>query len=193
MKGYLFSFTGILLVILLADQSSCNQQALAAGSAIYPLAAGNYWVYRDSVFTDGSLTTVTNDTDKIVSTADWNGKTTYTFADGKEWYMSGDTIYQLSRQRTGVKFPSPVMMATEKESNFNYVFGGDVVIQKTIVKLPSCSEGKWQPKSCYKIADNCGGYLIVGYGVGIIREKTSECFSGKNNYTSRTLIDMYVK
>ncbi|MBK9729953.1 MAG: hypothetical protein IPO83_01485 [Chitinophagaceae bacterium] len=193
MKGYLFSFTAFFLVLLLADKSSCTQQASATGKGILPLSMGNYWVYRDSVFTDGQLTTVSNDTDKIVSTEDWNGKTTYVFADGKEWFQSGDTIYQLGRQRTGFKFPSPVMMPTEKESNFNYVFGGDVVIQKTIVKLLSCNDAKWKSSTCYKISDSCEGYQIVAYGIGIIREKTSECFSGKNNYSTRTLIDMQVR
>lgn len=193
MNGYLLAITGLLWIILSADQNSCNKHSVAAGGGIVPLAEGNYWIYRDSIFSEGALVSIVNDTDKIVSTAQWNGITTYVFADGREWFLSGDTIYQLSRQRTGVKFPSPVMMPADQESSFNYVFGGDVVIQKTISKLAACPPVKWQTNTCYRITDHCEGYLIVGYGVGIIREKTSECFSGKNNYTSRNLIEMKVK
>lgn len=192
MSSYLISFCA-LLVVLLAEQPSCNQQATAKGSVIVPLAVGNYWVYRDSVFTDGQLTLVTNDTDKIVSTEKWNGKTTFIFNEGREWYESGDTIYQLSRQRSGTKFPSPVMMAVEKEATFNYVFGGDVVIQKTIIKLPDCPGGNWNATGCFKIFDSCEGYMIVGYGIGVIREKSSACLAEKSNYSTRTLIDMHVK
>ena len=192
MSGYLISFSALLLV-LLAEQPSCNQNATAKGSVIVPLAVGNYWVYRDSVFTDGQLSLVSNDTDKIVSTERWNDKTTFIFNEGKEWFESGDTIYQLGRQRTGTKFPSPVMMAVEKEGTFNYVYGGDVVIQKTIVKLPDCTGGIWNATGCFKIYDSCEGYMIVAYGIGVIREKSSACFAEKNSYSIRTLIDMHVK
>ncbi|MBK6483997.1 MAG: hypothetical protein IPG01_12905 [Chitinophagaceae bacterium] len=193
MKGYLFSVTALLMILLLNEKPGCNESATAVGGSIVPLSKGNYWIYRDSVFTDGALSLVTNDTDKIVSTEDWNGRTVYVFADGKEWFASGDTIFQLGRQRTGAKIASPVMMPVKEESRFNFMYGGDVVIEKTIVNMATCPESKWKASACYKITDNCEGYWIVGAGIGIIREKTSECFSGKNNYTSRTLIEMKVQ
>ncbi len=193
MRGYFFSFSAFFLVMLLTDQSSCHQKATANGSSIVPLSVGNYWIYRDSVFTDGQLTLVTNDTDKIVSTASWNDKTTFIFDEGKEWYQSNDTVYQLSRQRTGVKFPSPVMMVVAQEGTFNYVFGGDVVMQKTIVRLPDCPAGQWHSPACFKISDSCEGYMMISYGIGIIREKSSECFAGSKNYSTRTLIEVHLK
>jgi hypothetical protein len=33
--------------------------------------------------------------------------------------------------------------------------------------------------SCYIVSDDCGGNFIVGYGVGVLREKIGECFSQK--------------
>jgi hypothetical protein len=119
MKGYLFSFSAFFLSILLIDQSTCSQQADASSdkggaTGIYPLAQGNYWIYRDSIFSDGRFSSIVNDTDKIVSSAEWNGRKTFVFDDGREWFMSGDTIYQLASQRSGFKFPSPVMMPSEK-------------------------------------------------------------------------------
>ena len=193
MKGYLFSVPALLLILLLNEKPSCNQSAPAGGGSLVPMSKGNYWIYRDSVFTDGALSLVTNDTDKIVSTEEWNNKTVYVFADGKEWYTSGDTIYQLGRQRTGAKISSPVMMPVQEESRFNFMFGGDVVIEKTIIKMAACPEGKFKASACFRITDHCEGYWIVGSGIGIIREKTSECYSGKNNYTTRTLIEMKVQ
>lgn len=194
MKGYLFSISAFFLSVLLIDESSCNQQASAAAGkrGFFPLAAGNYWIFRDSTFSEGKFVSVSNDTDKIVSVSDWNGKKTFIFQDGKEWYMSGDTVYQLSTQRTGFKFPSPALIASDKGGNFNYVFGGDVVVQKEVEKLVSCPQNQWKSISCYKISDSCNSYQIVGYGVGILHERISECFSGKNNYTTRTLIDLHL-
>jgi hypothetical protein len=195
MKNNLYSISAFLLSVLFLDESSCNRQAAASSGsrAIYPLNVGNYWVYKDSTFSEGKLVSTANDTDKIVRSGEWNGKTTFIFDDGREWFSSGDTIYQLGKQRTGAKFPSPVMMATEKESKFNSMFGGDVAVQKKIEKLSSCPENKWEPSACYKISDTCDGYMINGYGVGILREKTTECFSGNNNYITRTLINVYLQ
>lgn len=193
MNNYLFSFTALLLLLLLADRSSCNRTAPGNIKSLVPLAVGNFWVYADSTFTEGRLAAVSNDTDKIVSTGEWNGKTTFVFNDGREWYAGGDTIYQLSRQRTGTKFPSPVMMATETAATFNYVFGGDVVMQKTIEKLQVCPEVKWQSAVCYKITDHCEGYQVVAAGIGMVREKITACFMQKGSYSTRTLIDLHLQ
>ncbi len=193
MKGNLYSISVFFLSVLFLDESSCNRQAAASSGSkgIYPLNVGNYWIYKDSTFTESKFVSIANDTDKIVRAGEWNGRTTFIFDDGREWFSSGDTVYQLGAQRTGAKYPSPVMMVTEKESKFNFLFGGDVLVQKTIEKLPSCPENRWNPSACYKISDSCGGYMINGYGVGILREKKSDCFSNKSNYVIRTLTDVH--
>lgn len=194
MNLYLFSLSAFFLSVFLFNESTCQQQAAAAsGKQLFPLAVGNYWVYADSIFSEGRLVSVANDTDKIKSASQWNGRKTFVFSDGKEWFVSGDTVYQLGSQRSGVKISSPVMMASEKESTFNSVFGGDVVVQKKVAKLSACPDNRWKASACYQVTDRCDGYAIVGYGVGIIREKIVECSTGKENYTSRTLIDMNLK
>ena len=193
MKGYLFSCTAFFLTMIFLDQQSCQQQAQASKSkSFFPMAKGNYWVYRDSTIEDGKLISVTNDTDKIVGESNWNGKKTYLFADGKEWFSSGDSVFQLSIQRTQVKFPNPVMMAVEKESDFNYVFGGDAVIRKKISKLSSCPKSKWESAACYEISDDCYGSMIVASGIGILRQRISDCNSGKASYTTKTLVDVHL-
>jgi hypothetical protein len=118
-----------------AASSSTTVTTANSSKGFFPLAAGNYWIYRDSTFSNGKLASVSSDTDRIVSESNWNGKKTFILNDQKELLVSGDTLYQLTMQRTGAKFPTPVIIASEKEISYNYLFGGDVVMQKTVSKL----------------------------------------------------------
>lgn len=203
MKGYLFSFIGLLLLAVVTDHSSCQQQSQGSTSAttsttasskkgIFPLAVGNYWVYRDSTFNDGAFASSSTDTVRISKESNWNGRKTFVFNDGREWYASGDTVYQLHMQRTQVKTSSPALLLTDKESTFNYVMGGDVVIQKTVSRLSACPSSKWNSGTCYKYSDNCGGYTIVNTGVGVLREKIAQCPAGSGEYRTRTLTDVHI-
>ena len=200
MKGYFFSIAVFLLPLAISNHSSCQHSASDGSETkttkpdqgFYPLAAGNYWVYTDSAFSGGKLLSVTNDTDKIVSESMWNGKKTYLFDDNREWVGSGDTIYLLTMQRTQVKYPTPMIIAAVN-SSYNYAYGGDVVMQRNVTQLSSCPQNKWGSKTCYRVSDACQGYLVVGTGVGILKERTSDCSSGNANYTIRTLVDAHVK
>jgi hypothetical protein len=200
MKGYFFSIAVFLLPLAISNHSSVsirrqmvpklkprNQTRVFTRSL-----PGNYWVYTDSAFSGGKLLSVTNDTDKIVSESMWNGKKTYLFDDNREWVGSGDTIYLLTMQRTQVKYPTPMIIAAAN-SSYNYAYGGDVVMQRNVTQLSSCPQNKWGSKSATKSLMPCQGYLVVGAGVGILKERTMDCSSGNENYTIRTLVDAHLK
>ncbi|HYV90250.1 MAG TPA: hypothetical protein VE978_00635 [Chitinophagales bacterium] len=194
MNGKFFSFTGMLMMVLQMNQSSC-QKTKSNSPSLLPLAAGNEWIYRDSVFENGKLISVMDDTDRIASTSTFKGETTYIYSDGREMLLRGDSLFQLVSQRSGVKFPTPVFIPTETETKFNYAFGGDVMKQQTVTMMKDCpipkdSFGKssWSISKCYRITDVCNSETIFGYGVGIVREKKIECFSPEKNYSARTLI-----
>src|SRR6476660_9723525 len=122
MKDRLFSFSGILMLVLQMNQSSC-QKTKADPPSLLPLAVGNEWIYRDSVFENGKLISVTNDTDRILQTSTFERTTTYIFSDGREMLLKGDSLFQLVQQRSRVKFLTPVFLPTETERKFNYAFG----------------------------------------------------------------------
>lgn len=192
MSGKLFSFAGILMVILQMNQSSC-QKTKAGSPSLLPLAVGNEWIYRDSVFEDRKLISVMNDTLRILETAAFEGKTTYIFSDGREMLLKGDSLFQLVRQRNQVKFPTPVFLPTETQVKFNYAFGGDVVKQQTLTALKDCPGNSWNVSKCYRITDHCGSETIFGYGIGVLREKNIDCSSSGKNYSMRILLGMNFK
>lgn len=186
MSGKLFSFSGILLVILQMNQSSC-QKTKTGSQPLFPLATGNQWIYRDSVFENGKLILVMNDTDRILKTSIFEGKTTYIFSDGREMLLKGDSLFQLVSQRSGVKFPTPVFLPTETQTKFNYAFGGDVMKQQTVTLMKICPANSWSVAKCFRITDTCNGEVIFGYGVGVLREKKVDCSSSGKNYSVRIL------
>lgn len=186
-NGKLFSFSAILMVVLQMNQSSC-QKTKAGSPSLLPLAAGNEWIYRDSVFENGKLVSVANDTERITQTSRFEGKTTYIFSDGRELLLKGDSLFQLVKQRSGVKFPTPVFLPTETETKFNYAFGGDVVMQQTVTAIKDCPKNSWGTSKCFRITGNCNSEAIFGYGVGILREKKVDCSSSGKNYSVRTLL-----
>jgi len=182
----------VLIVIsacFFANAPSCRQAAPA--HTFFPLGVGNYWIYRDSLFEDGHLSTVTIDTLRVDSEITWKGRKTFMLSDNRQWYESGDTVYQLGFQRTGVQFPTAIMMPSDTPSTFNFIFGGDVVMTATVTKIV-CSDSKWNASSCYKISDNCGAYLVEAYGIGIIRQLLKPCSSAHQQYTTRTLMDFHL-
>ena len=197
--GRLFSFSGILMVILQMNQSSC-QKTKAGSQLLVPLAVGNEWIYLDSVFENGKLISVTNDTDRILNSSTFEGKTTYIFSDGREMLLKGDSLFQIVSQRSGVKFPTPVFLPTETETKFNYAYGGDVVRQQTVALMKDCpirkdSFGKnsWNSSKCFRITDYCNSETIFGFGVGVLREKKIDCAFSEKNYSIRTLIAVKFK
>ena len=186
MNNIFLSFSGFLLAILFLRESSCSQST-ESGSDVIPLKKGNVWIYRDSIIENGKLTSVSLDTLRIESTATFEGVTTYLFNDGKELMVKGDTIFQLVTQRGGYKFPTKLFFASEEEATFNYAFGGDVMIQRTVSSIP-CTANDFKVSKCYRISDGCRGETILGAGVGILREIITDCKSTHDYYSSRTLI-----
>ena len=192
MKGTLYCFAGVLLLVLQMNQSSC-QKTKAASQSLLPLAMGNEWIYRDSVFENGKLISVMNDTDRIAQASTFEGRTTYIFSDGREMMLKGDSLFQLVRQRSGLKFPTPVFLPTETETKFNYAFGGDVVKQQTVTVIKECPKNSWSISKCFRITDTCNSEVIFGYGVGVLREKKMDCSSSGKNYSVRTLLRVNFK
>jgi hypothetical protein len=192
MKGTLHCFAGLLLVVLQMNHSTC-QKTKPDSHPLLPLAAGNEWIYVDSTFEKGKLVSVKNDTDRITGTSEFQGKKSWIFSDGRELMLRGDTLFQLVRQRSSVKFPTPLFIATETETKFNYAFGGDVMKQQTVKRLHACPKNPWNTSACYSISDDCGNQIIFGAGVGVMRQVTFDCFSGKENYSVRTLREVNLK
>lgn len=189
MNSPLLSFVVLIISMLQIQQSSCQQDS-KINKPLLPLAVGNEWIYSDSVFTDGSFASVKNDTDRIVSRSTFEGNPTFTFSDGRELMLKGDSLFQLVRQRTGLKFPTPVFFPVETETTFNYAFGGDVMKQQTVSKMKACPENSWDASNCYLVTDGCNGERIFGKGTGVIWEKKTDCSS--KDYSVRTLIKMKI-
>jgi len=185
MNKILFSFTGLLIAVINVQHSACQK---TNSPSLLPLAIGNEWIYRDSVYENGKLISVTNDTDRITSTSTFEGKITYIFSDGREMLLKDDSLFQLVQQRSRVKFPTPVFLSTETEIKFNYAYGGDVVKQQTVTMMKDCLKNSWNVSKCFRITDNCNSEAIFGYGVGVLREKKVDCTSSGKNYSVRTLI-----
>jgi len=152
------------------------------------MAVGNEWFYVDSLFENWRLVSVTRDTDRVSAKSVFEGKTSWMFSDGREMLLNGDTLFQLVRQRSGTKFPTPVFIPAQTETRFNYAFGGDVVKQQTVTKMNGCPKNQWDVSTCFRITDACKSETILGYGIGILKAKTIDCSSGNGNYTIRTLI-----
>ncbi|MBA3649173.1 MAG: hypothetical protein H0W62_11595 [Chitinophagales bacterium] len=192
MRITLLYLSMFIITSIVSEKNTCNQVAGSQTSnPIMPLAVGNFWVYLDSVVQEGQLQ-IRHDTLKIVSEETWEGKKVFKFSDGKEWYIQHDTIYQVGTQRNRARFSSPVFFLTNDATTFNYVQGGDVVVQKTISKI-ECPEMKWKSEGCYKISDRCDGYTIIAKYIGILRERTEDCYSGSQNFSTRTLLSFSTK
>lgn len=207
MKAILFCLFSYVTSAVVTDQSSCNSTSDATESdttfssllesarkidsiinIFLPLSVGNFWVYRDSIWESGKLMDVTDDTLRITEEGTYLGHKTYRFNDGKTWFASGDTIFQVYSTRGGGKIHAPVLMASGKPTEFNSLFGGDVVIHKTVSKMETCPIPQWGNYSCYKVKGHCDSYQIVAYGIGIIWEVNKNCGPDSGNYSTRTLV-----
>lgn len=191
MNHLFFSAAGIFVAVMFLKEPACRHHSGVGHS--FPLAAGNEWIYRDSVVENGLLISVSFDTLRIEQVSAFEGTTSYVFNDGKEMTLSGDTLFQLVTQRGGHKYATPFFIPSETETSYNYAFGGDVMIQRSVKQLTNCPAVEWQVTKCYLVSDGCRGGMIVGAGVGIIREVMTECRSPKENYTSKTLVAMNLK
>lgn len=128
------------------------------------------------------------DTLVIVGTSNFEGKTTYIFSDGKELLLKGDSLFQVVQQRSAVKFLTPLFLPTETQTTFHYAFGGDVVKQQTVTRMSNCPKTPWKSLKCFRVEDVCHSQFILAYGVGIIREKITDCSTAGKIYTTRTLV-----
>jgi hypothetical protein len=182
-----FSLSVVLISTLLLRDPSCQEKS-SGKSSLLPLSVGNTWIYRDSVVEDGKLVSVSNDTLRIEKKSSFENSDTYLFSDGKEIMQRGDTLFQIVSQRGGYKFPTMIFYPSETASSFNYAFGGDVVMQRTVSRLPACRKNDFNISRCYKVSDSCGGEISFGVGVGVYREKATDCSSPSKNYTIKTLI-----
>jgi hypothetical protein len=191
MTNTLFSCMALLTSVLLMKEPSCRSPR-GEQSGLFPMAFGNEWIYLDSVIENGKLVSVRYDTLRIERTSEFESKASYIFSDGKEFMQNGDTLFQLVTQRGGFKFATPYFIATETETSFNYAFGGDVVIQRTVTRERQCST-QWASGNCYRISDGCRGGLVFLAGTGIISERHTACNSPGSNYTSRTLVHVLFK
>ncbi|MFI5135822.1 MAG: hypothetical protein ACHQD9_08220, partial [Chitinophagales bacterium] len=151
-----FSLCGIFSSILFLKESSCQTKS-SLHNGMLPLAIGNEWIYIDSVTEEGKLISVSNDTLRIEKISSFENATTYLFNDGREMMVRGDTLFQLVLQRGGSKFPTVVFYPSETESSFNYAFGGDVVVQRTVNRMSDCPKSAWSNSKCYKVTDSCHG------------------------------------
>lgn len=181
----------LLTSVLLMKEPSCRSSQ-GEQRGLFPMAFGNEWIYIDSVIENGKLIFVTYDTLRIERVSEFEGKASYIFSDGKEFMQNGDTLFQLVTQRGGFKFLTPYFIATETETAFNYAFGGDVIIQRTVTRESQCP-GQWKTGNCYRISDGCRGSMVFLEGTGIINERHTECNSPGSNYTSRTLAQILFK
>ena len=187
MSNKFYSFAGFILALFLIKESSCQKTSSATNSLI-PLSVGNEWIYRDTVVEDGNIVSVSMDTLRIEKTSSLDNNTTFVLSDGKEIMQRGDTLFQIVSQRGGYKFPTPLFYPSETESSFNYAFGGDVVMRRTVNRNINCPKNEWTITKCYTVKDDCKGETIFMYGLGIYREKITQCASPAKDYTSRTLI-----
>lgn len=195
MKNKFFSFTGLLIAALLLNETQCQQNSATQNAAapgksgsVLPMAVGNQWIYNDSVFLQGKINEIVFDTLTILKTGNQNGKTTFIFSDGKELSQSGDTIFQWVSQRSGMRFPTTLFIKSENELSYNYMFGGDVIMERTVSKMKSCDSKIKEAVNCYVVKDRCNAETIFSEGIGIVRERTTDCFGGEKSYTIRTLI-----
>ena len=186
MKGMLYSFSGLMLAVLLFRETSCETKVKDAG--LIPLAIGNTWIYLDSVYEEGKLSKVYMDTDRVVKTGKYENFTTYIFNDGDEVMVKGDTLFELVSQRSGMKFPTIMFLPSETKLEYNYAFGGDVVTQRTVMPAESCPEAISKISRCYTVTDACRSQSIFATGIGFIYEKNTDCFKTDQNYWVRTLI-----
>ncbi len=187
----IFHLMIIFFAVSVLQQTSCGQGAEASAELI-PLAVGNEWIYRDSIFENDKLTMIKMDTDRIMSASVFNGGATYHFSDGREVMLSGDTLFELVRQRSGVKFTTPSIIAAETETRFNYAFGGDVLKPRT-VKKSICAPNSLGAERCYIMTDDCGNETLIGHGIGIFREKKVQCGALPGDFMIRTLIGLKLK
>jgi len=187
MKQMLFSFSGWVLILLLAHDSSCQQKSQTENSLI-PLAVGHTWIYRDSIFENGKLKETQMDTVKIISREMFEGTPAYHFSNGKELMLRHDTLYEMTAQRTGIKFPTPIFIATTSEADFNYLLGGDVMMKRKAVKLKQCAFGGETSYECWKVTDQCNAEMIFASGIGEVRSVTGDCSGQHNDYSTHTLV-----
>jgi len=188
----LLSLSGIFISVLFLKEPACQSNS-SKESGVLPLAVGNEWIYLDSVTEDGKLVSVSPDTLRIERTSSLENKTTYIFNDGKEMMVRGDTLFQLAMQRGGAKFPTTVFYPSESESSYNYMFGGDVAVQRTVSRMSGCPKNAWNGSKCYRVTDSCHGEIIFIYGIGIYREKLTQCASPAKNFTVKTLVSVKFK
>jgi hypothetical protein len=191
MKNTLFSFAGFMLSILMLSEKKCENSSLANSKtfaiAILPMAVGNQWIYLDSVFLQGKLMKTNFDTLRILKSGNQNGAATFIFSDGKELSENGDTIFQWVSQRSGVKFPTTYFIKSEDELKYNYVFGGDVIMERTVSRMKNCISKDCEGSACYTVKDRCNAETVFATGIGVMRERTTDCFGGEKSYSIRTL------
>jgi hypothetical protein len=149
-------------------------------------AKGWKLIYVDSVFENGKLSSLSVDTVRFEEVREFEGRPAIVFSNGNTWIESGDTVFQISRGRGG-EFLSPLYIFSEKPAEFNFVFGGDVVMNRKVEKLGVCEFELADTYTCYRFTDQCGNYSIVARGLGIIRELRFDC-NQPETYSSKTLL-----
>jgi hypothetical protein len=184
----LVSMLFLVISVLFLNESSCQNKNHGEANGLLPTRAGTTWVYRDSVFEDGKLTSVKMDTIRVTENFQYENLTAFRLSDEREFMVMGDTLFQLVRQRGGQKFPTPFFYPSENESTFSYAFGGDVMMQRTVKRLGECPNSEWSKFPCYIASSGCRGDLIFIRGAGIYRETFSDCSSPQRYFSSRTLV-----
>ncbi|MCS6916945.1 MAG: hypothetical protein RMK52_09550 [Chitinophagales bacterium] len=175
-------------VALIAQSNRCKPQA-GGVSDFFPLAAGNEWIYQDSLWREGQLVSVFFDTLRVTGTNRFEGYPTYLLSDGRELMWRNDTLFQLVFQRSGYRFPTIYFVAGQQMVLFNYAFGGDVVIQRKSERLEVCPKVYGSGKNlCYRISDACGGDLILQQHAGPVYWRVGHCFAEEGSVLTKTLL-----
>jgi hypothetical protein len=84
----------VLLILVGIFAFSCSKSTNSNPTLLWPLKAGDTWVYQDSVFSDSSLTTTYLDTATITTqtTTDPNGVLYYGIHDPAGWFGTGGFV-----------------------------------------------------------------------------------------------------
>jgi hypothetical protein len=165
-------------------------------NGIVPFAPGNFWIYADTVWKDGSLLSVGYDTLRITNVSDYNGELWWRFSDGSQLSERNDTVFELNRfircfHRETLFFPlshsnfqDSICYYISLNGYFDMIYTTrNSCISDQIIKTPA---GQFRECSRYDITNNKVQIVKPGIGVIMINEEV-----GKLSYIHHKVLVRY--
>lgn len=144
----------LLLIVAACSKDSQPDISQSSSNGLLPLALGNTWIFADSSWTDGVLTSSGYDTLFVEKIEKWNDDTCYIFNREFSLTESGDTVYGLRAGWSGF-FKEPEFFPVTRDTITDIsLFGGDVAFERISFRLDnviSVPAGNYSPCNYYSI------------------------------------------